>query len=67
MHLDTRDVPRIAQQRVLQLPEPQLQVAVPAVTAGNYLLESVFARYWMARYMRARRLKAVCPIAEVAA
>jgi len=44
-----------------------LALAVPAVTAGNYLLESVFARYWMARYMRARRLKAVCPIAEVAA
>ena len=52
-------------------PVAMLGVAVPAVILGNYLLESVFARWWMARYLRLRALRGagcgVTPIAEVAA
>jgi len=48
-----------------------LGVAVPAVILGNYILESVFARWWMARYLRLRALRGAgrgaTPIAEVAA
>jgi predicted metal-dependent phosphoesterase TrpH len=48
-----------------------LAVTLPAIMAANYLLEHVFARYWMARYLRTRRVRAaVCadaPVAEVAA
>ena len=52
-------------------PVAMLGVAVPAVILGNYVIESVFARWWMARYLRLRALRgAGCdatPIAEVAA
>jgi predicted metal-dependent phosphoesterase TrpH len=52
-------------------PVAALGVAVPAVILGNYVLESVFARWWMARYLRLRALRGAgrgaTPIAEVAA
>jgi len=52
-------------------PIAALGLAVPAVIFGNYCIESVFARWWMARYVRMRALRATgCgarPIAEVAA
>jgi len=52
-------------------PVAALGVAVPAVILANYVIESVFARWWMARYLRLCALReAGCgatPIAEVAA
>jgi hypothetical protein len=52
-------------------PVAALGVAVPAIILANYCIESVFARWWMARYLRLRALReAGCgatPIAEVAA
>ena len=52
-------------------PVALLGVAVPAVILGNYCMESVFARWWMARYLRSRALREIgcsaAPIAEVAA
>jgi predicted metal-dependent phosphoesterase TrpH len=42
-----------------------LMLAVPVVTLGNYLAESVFARWWMARYLRDRAVKGA--LAEVVA
>jgi len=52
-------------------PVAMLGVAVPAVILGNYCVESVFARWWMARYLRLRAHRgARCgatPVAEVAA
>jgi predicted metal-dependent phosphoesterase TrpH len=52
-------------------PVAALGVAVPAVILGNYIIESVFARWWMARYLRLRALRGAgrgaTPIAEVAA
>lgn len=45
-------------------------VAVPFVTLGNYLVESVFARLWMSRYLELRALRmadsAARPVAEAA-
>ena len=59
-----RDNPRTAPLAVLGL-------AVPAVILGNYVIESFFARWWMARYRGVRALRggdcAAAPIAEVAA
>jgi predicted metal-dependent phosphoesterase TrpH len=50
------------------LPLAPLAVFVPLVTAGNYVLESFFARWWMARYLRARAERfASVEVAEVAA
>ena len=70
-----RDVLSIGRSMVLEnpwtAPVAALGVAVPAVILGNYCIESVFARWWMARYLRLRALReAGCgatPIAEVAA
>jgi predicted metal-dependent phosphoesterase TrpH len=43
-------------------------IAVPAVTLGNYIWESVFARLWMSRYLERRALRvadsAARPVAE---
>jgi predicted metal-dependent phosphoesterase TrpH len=48
-----------------------LGLALPAVILGNYIVESVFARRAMARYLRLRALRGAgrgaTPIAEVAA
>ncbi len=45
-------------------------VAVPAVTLGNYIWESVFARLWMSRYLEMRALRvadsAARPVPEAA-
>jgi predicted metal-dependent phosphoesterase TrpH len=54
----------------LTLPVAMLGVAVPLATLGNYVVESVFARWWMSRYMKARALRvansSADPIAEAA-
>jgi hypothetical protein len=48
-----------------------LGVALPAAIPGKYIVESVFARRSMARYLRLRALRGAgrgaTPIAEVAA
>jgi predicted metal-dependent phosphoesterase TrpH len=52
------------------LPVSLLGVAVPLVTLGNYGVESVFARWWMSRYLKLRALRvassAAGPVAEAA-
>lgn len=52
------------------LPVSLLGAAVPLFTVGNYVVESVFARWWMSRYLKRRALRvansAVSPIAEAA-
>jgi predicted metal-dependent phosphoesterase TrpH len=52
------------------LPVSLLGVAVPLVTLGNYVVESVFARWWMSRYLELRALRvansAAGPVAEAA-
>jgi predicted metal-dependent phosphoesterase TrpH len=52
------------------LPVSLLGVAVPLVTLGNYVVESVFARWWMSRYLKVRALRvansAAGPVAEAA-
>ena len=52
------------------LPVSLLGVAVPLVTLGNYVVESVFARWWMSRYLKLRALRvansAAGPVAEAA-
>jgi predicted metal-dependent phosphoesterase TrpH len=67
----TRDVLSISLAMVRENPWTAvlapLALAVPAAIAANYLLENVFARYWMARYLRTRRRRGICPVAEVAA
>jgi predicted metal-dependent phosphoesterase TrpH len=64
----TRDVLTIGGQMVchnpLTLPLAPLAVGVPLVMLGNYVLESIFARWWMARYLRARAVR--CGSAAVA-
>jgi len=70
-----RDVLSIGRSMVRENPRTApiatLGVAVPAVILGNYVIESVFARWWMARYLRLRSLRGTgcgaAPIAEVAA
>jgi predicted metal-dependent phosphoesterase TrpH len=50
------------------LPLAPLALVAPLVTAGNYVLESIFARFWMSRYLRARAERfASVPAFEVAA
>jgi hypothetical protein len=50
------------------LPSAPLAVFVPMITAGNYVVESIFARWWMSRYLRARAERfASAQVAEVAA
>jgi predicted metal-dependent phosphoesterase TrpH len=71
----TRDVLRISASMVCEnpwtLPLAPLAAAIPLVLLGNYAIESVFARWWMARYLQARSVKAescaVRPVPEVAA
>jgi hypothetical protein len=45
-------------------------VAVPLVTLGNYIVESIFARLWMSRYLELRALRvadsAAGPVPEAA-
>jgi predicted metal-dependent phosphoesterase TrpH len=70
----TRDVWSIGRSMVKSnpwtLPVSFLGVAVPLVTLGNYLVESVFARWWMSRYLQRRALRvansAAHPMAEAA-
>ena len=68
----TRDVLTIGGHMVRHdprtLPLAPLALAAPLVTAGNYVRETIFARCWMARYLRARaaRFRSI-EIAEVAA
>jgi predicted metal-dependent phosphoesterase TrpH len=68
----TRDVLTIGGLMVrhnpLTLPLAPLALGVPLVMAGNYAMESVFARWWMSRYLRARAVRfATVEVAEVAA
>ena len=45
-----------------------LMPAVPAITLANYVLESYFARWWMARHRRPRKTRPVgARISEVPA
>jgi predicted metal-dependent phosphoesterase TrpH len=50
------------------LPLVPLALGVPLFTLGNYAAESLFARWWMARYLRSRAVRCASEsIAEVAA
>jgi predicted metal-dependent phosphoesterase TrpH len=57
----TRDVLSIGSHMVREKPLTAvfapLALAVPMIILGNYVVESVFARWWMARYQRARELR----------
>ena len=52
----TRDVLAIGRDMVREdprtLPLAALAVLVPAITVGNYVLENLFARWWMSRCLR---------------
>jgi len=68
----TRDILAIGGEMVRHnpstLPLAPLAVFVPLVIAGTYVIESFFARLWMARYLRARAERfASIEVAEVAA
>jgi len=69
----TRDVLSIGRGMVREnpftLPIAALGALVPLVIVGNYMMEGVFARYWMDRYLRARELRDQdrAAVAEVAA
>jgi predicted metal-dependent phosphoesterase TrpH len=68
----TRDVLTIGGQMVrhnpLTFPLAPLALAVPLVMAGNYVKETIFARWWMSRYLRARAERFTsAEVAEVAA
>jgi predicted metal-dependent phosphoesterase TrpH len=68
----TRDVLTIGGQMVRHnprtLPLAPLALGVPLVMLGNYALESIFARWWMARYLRTRTTRCASgAVAEVAA
>ena len=56
-----RDVLSIGRSMVLEDPRTAplalLGVAVPMAILGNYCVENVFARWWMARYLRLRALR----------
>jgi predicted metal-dependent phosphoesterase TrpH len=50
------------------LPLAPLALGVPLFTMGNYAVESLFSRWWMARYLRSRAVRCASQsIAEVAA
>jgi predicted metal-dependent phosphoesterase TrpH len=52
----------------LTLPLAPLALGVPLFTLGNYAVESLFARWWMARYLRSRAVRCASEsVAEVAA
>ena len=57
----TRDVLSIAGSMVREcpwtLPLAPLAAAVPLVILGNYAVETAFARFWMARYLRTRAIR----------
>jgi hypothetical protein len=40
---------------------------MPLAILGNYAIESVFARLWMARYLHARKMKSGAGTIEVVA
>ena len=65
----TCDVLTIGTQMVCEnpftLPLAPLALGVPLVMGGNYLVERLFARWWMARYLQTRTSGAA--VAEVAA
>jgi len=68
----TRDVLAIGCEMVREdprrLPLAALGVLVPVITLGNYVLEGIFARRWMARRLRSRKANRVAArIAEVMA
>jgi len=68
----TRDVLSIAREMMRRNPWTlalaPLAVGVPLAIMGNYAIESVFARLWMARYLHARKVKSVAgTIVEVVA
>lgn len=68
----TRDVLTIGGQMVrhnpLTLPLAPLALGVPLIMGGNYILESIFARWWMTRYLHVRAARyASVEVAEVAA
>lgn len=69
----TRDVASIGIAMVREdlrtLPLAPLVAAVPLVTLANYVIENLFARWWMSRVLRARAVRLACapePAAEVA-
>ena len=71
----TRDVLAIGRAMVRDDPRTlaaaPLALAVPAITLGNYVIEQVFARWWMSRYRRLRAARgrdvAANPIVDAAA
>jgi predicted metal-dependent phosphoesterase TrpH len=70
----TRDVFSIAGSMMSERPVmavlAPVALAIPVVTMGNYVVENIFARWWMARYLQMRTLKlagtASSPVAEAA-
>lgn len=70
----TRDVLSIAARMVCERPITAVlapvAVAVPLVVLGNYVVENIFCRWWMTRYLEMRALRlagtAPSPIAEAA-
>jgi predicted metal-dependent phosphoesterase TrpH len=68
----TRDVLAIGREMIREdsrtLPLIALGALVPAVTLGNYVLEGIFARWWMAQHLRSRKVgRTAGKIAEVIA
>ena len=69
----TRDVLAIGREMVREdprtIPVAMLGGLVPFITLANYAAESLFARYWLARYLRSQRpgARAATRIAEVVA
>src|SRR5215471_15373082 len=67
----TRDVISIGRSMVQEdprtLPLIFLAPLVPAITVGNYVLEHVFARWWMSSHLRTRNRSRSASIAEVSA
>ena len=49
------------------LPIVPLSPLVPVITAGNYMMECLVARWWMSRYLRTRAQRFAVEVAEVAA
>jgi predicted metal-dependent phosphoesterase TrpH len=70
----TRDVLAIGRNMVREDPRTvaaaPLALAVPLITLGNYIVEQVFARWWMSRYQQLRaarrRNAAATPVLEAA-
>jgi predicted metal-dependent phosphoesterase TrpH len=66
----TRDILTVGGEMVrsnpLTIPLVPLALGVPMFTLGNYVVESIFARWWMARYLGSRAGECAS-VAEVAA